>query len=115
MTSCHHFLPCAPENLRAVSKRTAADQTTTLDLTPPPPRHIAVIACRSIVNPYLQALDPRDQIFEDEEAYVPRKRPSSDQETAEDRETPSESQPTQAETVDNPFLRPAKMPRKRKH
>ncbi|XP_043238095.1 transcription initiation factor TFIID subunit 8-like [Amphibalanus amphitrite] len=73
-----------------------------------------LIACRSIVNPYLQALDPRDQIFEEEEAYVPRKRKSSPQDGAEQESSAREPPPQQPEGIDNPFLRPPKMPRKRK-
>ena len=111
MTSFPVMYPSLTET-PCCSKQTAANPTTTLDLLSPP---LAVYRCRSIGNPYLQALDLRDQIFEDEEACVPRKRPSGDQETAKDQETPSEPLPAQAETVDNPFLRPAKMPRKRKH
>ena len=76
----------------------------------------SVIACRSIVNPYLQALDPRDQIFEEEEVHVPRKRKPTPQEQAEQEAAAREATPPQqAEGIDNPFLRPPKMPRKRKH
>ncbi|XP_037087452.1 transcription initiation factor TFIID subunit 8-like, partial [Pollicipes pollicipes] len=66
-----------------------------------------LIACRPIVSPYLQALDPRDQIFEEEEAYVPRKRARPAEERDDEPAPPTE-------LVDNPYLRPAKMPRKRK-
>lgn len=56
----------------------------------------AVIACKPVAQPYLAALLPKDQVFEQQD------------------EEQSKNGPDRPELVDNPYLRSVKMPRKRK-
>ena len=69
--------------------------------------------------PYLDALMFKDQVFEeDEREYLPKKRKAAtshhdfddDDEDVEKKAKLDESVP-EAENIDNPFLRPVRMPR----
>lgn len=114
---------------------------------------LAVVACKPQTRPYVDALLPRDQIFDQEEEEMeqpaarrpPRREESSSQSTStadtaiRDKSTsppsspppsspplhkPSTELPTQARinsdtfsdenVIDNPYLRPVKIPRKSK-
>lgn len=60
---------------------------------------------------YLNALIPRDQVFDADDLpdMGPRK-PAKDKESGDKSEEPVK--PPEAETIDNPYLRPIKMPKK---
>jgi len=68
--------------------------------------------------PYLDALLFKDQVFEeDEREYLPKKRKTSNIDRDDDDDDEGENKPkldesvAEAETIDNPFLRPVRMPR----
>lgn len=57
-----------------------------------------VIACKKMSQPYLSALDPQDQVFDEDEIHASRVRDDVDS--------------SNVDTSDNPFLQPTKEPRK---
>merc|ERR1712088_1198375 len=62
--------------------------------------------------PYLNAILFKDQVFEeDEREFVSKKRKTSDKDTGDDGEKKVKLDESFAEEIDNPFLRPVKMPR----
>lgn len=74
-----------------------------------------MVAVKPKFPPYLDALLPRDQIFDFEEEsvhHVPRK-PKKEAEVPERKEGEEEDQKGETETIDNPYLRPVKLPRKK--
>lgn len=74
-----------------------------------------LVAVKPKFPPYLDALLPRDQIFDFEEESVhqaPRK-PKKEAEVVERKEGEEEDQKGEAESIDNPYLRPVKLPRKK--
>lgn len=70
-----------------------------------------IIGTRCSEPAYLNALIPRDQVFDADDLpdLGPRK-PAKDKESADKSEEPVK--PPEAETIDNPYLRPIKMPKK---
>ena len=61
---------------------------------------------------YLNAVLFKDQVFEeDEREFLSKKRKHSDKDTSEDGEKKVKLDESFAEEIDNPFLRPVKMPR----
>ena len=62
--------------------------------------------------PYLNAILFKDQVFEeDEREFVSKKRKHSEKDTSDDGEKKVKLDESFAEEIDNPFLRPVKMPR----
>ena len=62
--------------------------------------------------PYLNAVLFKDQVFEeDEREFLSKKRKHNDKDTSEDGEKKVKLDESFAEEIDNPFLRPVKMPR----
>lgn len=66
--------------------------------------------------PYLDALLFKDQVFEeDEREYLPKKRKNTDRDFDDDDEKDKDKKAkldeSIAEEIDNPFLRPVRMPR----
>jgi len=73
---------------------------------------LAVIACKPKFPPYLDALLPKDQVFEFEEESAdssPKRGKGKDPASG----TPREDQKCEPDTIDNPYLRPVKFPRKK--
>ena len=79
-----------------------------------------LIALKTIPNPYLQALLPKDQIFEDDEdeEEKPKETKASDENGPPNEEGESTSTPpdksVEAETPDNPYLRQPKISKKKR-
>ncbi|XP_047099893.1 transcription initiation factor TFIID subunit 8-like isoform X1 [Schistocerca piceifrons] len=82
-----------------------------------------LIACKPHHPPYLKALLPSDQVFEfDEELSSPPQRPPRQRREAdgeeegdeETREGDDAARAGDADTIDNPYLRPVKLPRRKK-
>ena len=86
-----------------------------------------VVACRLHMPPYLKALLPSDQVFEFEDEFSltacqnrsssgPSRKARSDAECEEDegKETTEEGKGGETDSIDNPYLRPVKLPRKKK-
>lgn len=69
-----------------------------------------LIACKPMAQPYLCALLPKDQVFESDEEPFNSKETSGSSSGGDKKPSASDA----AEVVDNPYLRPVKMPRKRK-
>ena len=62
--------------------------------------------------PYLNAVLFKDQVFEeDEREFLSKKRKHSDKDSSEDGDKKVKLDESFAEEIDNPFLRPVKMPR----
>lgn len=62
--------------------------------------------------PYLNAVLFKDQVFEeDEREFLSKKRKSSDKDVGEEGDKKSKLDESFIEDIDNPFLRPVKMPR----
>jgi len=76
-----------------------------------------LISCEREVDgtkmpPYLNAILFKDQVFEeDEREFSSKKRKSSEKDTGDDGDKKSKLDESFAEEIDNPFLRPVKMPR----
>ncbi|KAJ9582990.1 hypothetical protein L9F63_022675, partial [Diploptera punctata] len=89
---------------------------------------IPMIACKPHTRPYLKALLPSDQVFEFEDEFSvtncqsrggsgpSRKTTRSEMEGEEEdgKETAEEGRSAETDTIDNPYLRPVKLPRKKK-
>ena len=76
-----------------------------------------VIDCRPLDNPSASALLPRDQIFEEEEeeavpVVIERRRIESVRHDADESIEACETKEVDMRTIDNPFLRAAKLPPK---
>ena len=74
-----------------------------------------MVAVKPKFPPYLDALLPRDQIFDFEEENIqqsPRKQ-KKDSETTEGKEGEEEDAKGETDLIDNPYLRPVKLPRKK--
>ena len=75
-----------------------------------------LISCEREVEakmpPYLNAVLFKDQVFEeDEREFLSKKRKSSDKDVGEEGDKKSKLDESFIEDIDNPFLRPVKMPR----
>merc|ERR1719481_1980102 len=76
-----------------------------------------LISCEREVDgskmpPYLNAILFKDQVFEeDEREFSSKKRKSSEKDSGDDGDKKSKLDESFAEEIDNPFLRPVKMPR----
>lgn len=73
-----------------------------------------MVAVKPKFPPYLDALLPKDQIFDFDEENVqhsPRK-PKKEPEKTEKKEGEEEDNKGEADIIDNPYLRPVKLPRK---
>ncbi|KAG1670311.1 Transcription initiation factor TFIID subunit 8 [Nymphon striatum] len=88
------------------------------DWEPEVRRRVAlVIATKSEPIPYLNALIPKDQVFEEEEPPVIEKKPPKRIKKAEDdvvileSEESPKTETSENEVIDNPFVRPCKIPR----
>jgi hypothetical protein len=92
---------------------------------------LAVVACKPHMPPYLKALLPSDQVFEFEDDFSiptcptrggpgPSRKIRSDAEGEEEenseegKENTEEGKGGETDTIDNPYLRPVKLPRKKK-
>lgn len=79
-----------------------------------------LIACKPQFPAYLKALLPSDQVFDEEEEISgspqrPRKREAEgEEEDADDAKEGDESGKNECDVIDNPYLRPVKVPRKKK-
>lgn len=71
-----------------------------------------LIACKPTPNPYFSSLLFTDQVFDKEETEVSNVQ-SSNQYSSETSETPKDANPD-VDIMDNPYLRPAKLQRKRR-
>ncbi|XP_054711701.1 transcription initiation factor TFIID subunit 8-like [Uloborus diversus] len=71
-----------------------------------------LIACKPTSNPYFGALLFTDQVFEEEETDTPTKTTTPQYDPA-DTENPKDSNPDN-DIMDNPYLRPAKLQRKKR-
>lgn len=72
-----------------------------------------LVATKCTEPAYLSALLPRDQVFDPDDLDLsPRKTATKDQESGDKSEEPAK--PSDSEAIDNPYLRPVKMPRKLK-
>lgn len=91
----------------------------------------AVVACKPHMPPYLKALLPSDQVFEFEDEFCipscptrggsgPSRKVRSDADGEEEenleegKENTDEGKGGETDTIDNPYLRPVKLPRKKK-
>jgi len=92
---------------------------------------LAVVACKPHMPPYLKALLPSDQVFEFEDEFSipscptrggpgPSRKVRSDADGEEEenleegKENTDEGKGGETDTIDNPYLRPVKLPRKKK-
>lgn len=68
---------------------------------------IPVIACKPQFPPYTVAILPKDQVFEvdEEESRSPQRRKGKDGKEEEEESVKGES-----DIIDNPYLRPVKLP-----
>lgn len=66
-----------------------------------------MIACKPQVPPYLIAILPKDQVFEfdEEESRSPQRKKGKD-----GKEEEEESMKGESDIIDNPYLRPVKLP-----
>lgn len=67
-----------------------------------------MIACKPQVPPYLVAILPKDQVFEfdEEESRSPQRKKGKDVKEEEE----EESMKGESDLIDNPYLRPVKLP-----
>lgn len=72
---------------------------------------VAVIACKPNFPPYLNALLPKDQVFEfeeEEQCRSPQRRKGGKENGKEEEE--EEAVKNENDAIDNPYLRPVKLP-----
>ena len=64
------------------------------------------------IPPYINAVLFKDQVFEeDEREFLSKKRKNCEKDKGDDGDKKSKLDESFAEDIDNPFLRPVKMPR----
>lgn len=92
--------------------RFVAKTGATQSLFPDDTTLFPLIACKPAPNSYINALLPKDQIFEEEEEKIETKTKEEQQQTND--QTSQKTDNSDIDIMDNPYLRPVKMPRKRK-
>ncbi|KAK3881077.1 hypothetical protein Pcinc_014473 [Petrolisthes cinctipes] len=98
---------------RALTKFAAkTSDTQTLFLTDD--KEFMLVGVKPNPKAYLDALMPRDQVFEEEEERTRRKKRKAAQEEADQQEEKDKLNDSQEGELCNPYLRPVKMPRKPK-
>lgn len=99
---------------RALTKF-AAKTNETLNLFFVDDKEYLLVGVKKNSKPYIDALMPRDQVFEEEEEATrdrERKRRKQQAEEGEDEKDKDKLNESQDQELDNPFLRPVKMPMK---
>ncbi|UYV65091.1 TAF8 [Cordylochernes scorpioides] len=91
---------------RALS-RFIAKTGTKQAILPDDPTSYPLVSCKPHPNPYLEALLPKDQEFQEEDEANKKKKKAAPE--------PPEPKPQEGSAdIDNPYLRSVKLPRKRK-